>query len=42
MQIELLTECMCVFVSQVEWLELFMYKYEVLIKEPGFSANNEQ
>lgn len=27
---------------QVEWLELFMYKYEALIKEPGFSANNEQ
>lgn len=31
-----------VFRLQVEWLELFMYKYETLIKEPGFSACNEQ
>lgn len=31
-----------VLILQVEWLELFMYKFEVLISEPEFIANNEQ
>lgn len=30
------------FDIQVEWLELFMFKYEALIDEPGFNVDNEQ